>query len=77
MTVLDARMLERVMEAFQRSMRGLLKDVCRDFAQNYADAVCTFELPIDWFLSLGRSFTQAEYSNWKVVGWIESLNDLL
>ena len=77
MTVLDARTLERVMEEFQRSMRGLLKDVCRDFAQNYADAVCTFELPIDWFLSLGRSFTQAEYSNWKVVGWIESLNDLL
>lgn len=77
MTVLDARMLERLMDEFQRSMRGLLKDVCRDFTSNYAEAVCTFELPIDWFLSLGRSFPQAEYSNWKVVGWIESLNDLL
>ncbi|MCC6965471.1 MAG: hypothetical protein IT391_04205 [Nitrospira sp.] len=77
MTVLDARILERLMEAFQQSMRGLLKDVCRDFTRNYADATCTFDLPIDWFLSLGHSFTQAEYSNWKVVGWIESLNDLL
>ena len=73
MTVLNARMLERLMEQFRRSMQGLLKDVCRDFTQNYADAVCTFELPIDWF----RSLPQAEYSNWKVVGWIESLNDLL
>lgn len=77
MTVLDARMLERLMKEFQRSMRGLLKDVCRDFTRNYADATCTFELPMDWFLALGQSFTQAEYSNWKVVGWIESLNDLL
>lgn len=77
MTVLDARMLERLMQEFQQSMRRLLKDVCRDFTRNYADAVRAFELPIDWFLLLGQSFTMAEYSNWKVVGWIESLNDLL
>jgi HEXXH motif-containing protein len=77
MTIFDTRILERLMEEFQRSMRGLLKDVCRDFERNYADAVCTFDLPIEWFLRLGQSFTQAEYSNWKVVGWIESLNDLL
>ncbi|HPV84049.1 MAG TPA: HEXXH motif-containing putative peptide modification protein [Nitrospira sp.] len=77
MTVLDARILERLMEELQQSMRGLLKDVCRDFTRNYAEATRTFALPIDWFLSLGQSLTQAEYSNWKVVGWIESLNDLL
>ena len=77
MTVLDAHMLERLMEEFRRSMQGLLTEVCRDFTKNYADAVSTFQLPIDWFLSLGRSFPPAEFSNWKVVGWIESLNDLL
>ncbi len=77
MPLLDTRMLERLVEQFQRSMSGLLKDVCRDLARNYADATCTFDLPIEWFCVLGRSFTQAEYSNWKVVGWIESLNDLL
>jgi HEXXH motif-containing protein len=77
MTVLDPRVLERLMEEFQQSMRGLLKDLCRDFDRNYADTARAFELPIDWFLSLGQSFTQAELSNWKVVGWIESLNDLL
>jgi HEXXH motif-containing protein len=77
MTLLDARVLERLMEEFQHSMRGLLKDICRDFERNYADATCMFELPIEWFRKLGHSFTQNEYSNWKVVGWIESLNDLL
>ena len=77
MTVLDVGGLERLIQEFQQSMRRLLKDVCRDFTRNYADALRTFELPIDWFLLLGQSFTQAEYSNWKVVGWIESLNDLL
>ena len=77
MALLDTRILERLMAEFQRSMRGLLKDVCRDFERNYADATCAFDVPVEWFLVLGRSFTQAEYSNWKVVGWIESLNDLL
>ncbi len=77
MTLLDTRMLERLMDEFQRSMRGLLKDVCRDFERNYADATGTFDVPIEWFLVLGRSFTQDDYSSWRVVGWIESLNDLL
>lgn len=77
MTVLDAPILERLMSEFRRSMRGLLTDVCQDFEQHYADAVRTFELPIDWFRRLEQSFTSAEYSNGKVVGWIESLNDLL
>lgn len=58
-------------------MRGLLKDLCRDFERNYAEASRTFQLPIEWFRTLERSLTPAEYGNWKVVGWIESLNDLL
>jgi hypothetical protein len=58
-------------------MRGLLKEVCQDLERNYADAVCTFGLPLDWFRTLGQSLESEDYSNWKVVGWIESLNDLL
>jgi len=77
MTVLDARILDRLMEEFHRSMRGLLKDLCRDFEQNYAEAVVTFELPIEWFRTFERSLALADYAHWKVVGWIESLNDLL
>ncbi len=77
MTLLDARVLEQLISEFRRSMRGLLKEVCQDFERNYADAACTFGLPIDWFRTLGQSFTSEDYSNGKVVGWIESLNDLL
>ena len=77
MTLLDARFLERLMLEFHRSMRGLLKDVCLDFEQNYVEVSRTFELPIEWFRTIERSLTPVEYGNWKVVGWIESLNDLL
>ncbi len=77
MTLLDARVLEQLISEFRRSMRGLLKEVCQDFERNYADAACTFGLSIDWFRTLGQSFTSEDYSNGKVVGWIESLNDLL
>ena len=77
-TLLTAGILERLMEAFQQSMQKLLKDLCRDFERNYAAYACSaLGLPIDWFRRFGRSFTTSEYSNWKVVGWIESLNDLL
>lgn len=77
MTMLTVGILERVMTAFQQSMRTLLTDLCRDFERNYAADACALGLQIDWFRVLGRSFTTADYSHWKVVGWIESLNDLL
>ncbi len=77
MTVLTVGILERLMEEFQHSMHRLLKDLCRDFEQNYAADAGALGLKIDWFRMLGRSFTTADYSHWKVVGWIESLNDLL
>ena len=77
MTLLDVRFLERLMAEFCRSMRRLLKDLCRDFERNYAESAHTLHLPIGWFRLIERSLTPAEFGNWKVVGWIESLNDLL
>ena len=77
MTLFDARFLEGLMSEFRRSMHGLLKDLCRDFERNYAEAAHILRLPIEWFRAIERSLTPAELSNWKVVGWIESLNDLL
>ncbi len=77
MALLTVEILERLMEEFQHSMRRLLKDLCRDFERNYAADVYALGLPLDWFRLLARSFTTAEYGHWKVVGWIESLNDLL
>ncbi|MBS0172239.1 MAG: hypothetical protein JSR62_17985 [Nitrospira sp.] len=77
MTILAVGILERLMGEFQRSMRKLLTDLCRDFERHYAVDACVLGLETDWFRMLGRSFTTADYRHWKVVGWIESLNDLL
>lgn len=77
MRVMDARFLTGLMVEFRGSMRGLLKDLCRDFEHNYAEAAQALDLPMGWFRTIERSLTHAELSNWKVVGWIESLNDLL
>jgi hypothetical protein len=38
MRVMDARFLTGLMVEFRGSMRGLLKDLCRDFERNYAEA---------------------------------------
>ncbi|MBA2486571.1 MAG: hypothetical protein H0V35_10830 [Nitrospira sp.] len=77
MRLMDTRFLERLTSEFRRSMHGLLKDLCRDFERNYAEESRTFQLPVKLFQAIERSLTPAEYANWKVVGWIESLNDLL
>ena len=77
MPLLDVRGLEELMLEFRGSMRGLLRDLCRDFERNYAEPARTLHLPIEWFRMIERSLGQAEFSHWKVVGWIESLNDLL
>ena len=37
------------MSDFVGSMRGLLRDLCRDFERNYAEPAHTLHLPIEWF----------------------------
>ena len=75
-TLLTAGILERLMEAFQQSMQKLLKDLV-EILNGTMRPMPARHLPIDWFRRLWAPFTTSEYSNWKVVGWIESLNDLL
>jgi HEXXH motif-containing protein len=77
MSLLNVRSVERLTLAFRGSMRRLLRDLCRDFERNYTEPARTLRLPIEWFRMIERSLMQAEFSHWKVVGWIESLNDLL
>lgn len=77
MTLMDAGFLKRLTVEFRKSMRNLLKDLCRDFERNYLESAQALHLPLAWFREIERSLTPAELSNWKVVGWIESLNDLV
>jgi HEXXH motif-containing protein len=77
MRLLDARPLDRMKTEFHRSMRNLLRNICRDFERNYAESVEVFRLPIQWYRQLAGSWTLQEFGDAKIVGWIECLNDLL
>jgi HEXXH motif-containing protein len=77
MSLLDTEALRRLQAEFRQSMRKLLMDLCQDIDGEYSDLAERLELPVAYFRFLVPSFNQESYSNWKVVGWIEALNDLL
>lgn len=77
MPLCDTGALSPLLSEFRRSMKRLLADLCDDLEQNYPEAVEQLGLPIEFFRLLGRSLRVEDYSGWKVVGWIEALNDLV
>ncbi len=77
MSLLDAAALGRLQHEFRRSMRKLLADLCADLDHEYAGLAESLKLPIGYFRFLSHAFPPAAYSNWKLVGWIETLNDLV
>jgi hypothetical protein len=58
-------------------MQGLLFDLCDELAGRYRDQARRFHLAPDYFRSVGQALKQEHFSHWKVVGWIEELNDLV
>lgn len=58
-------------------MRRLHADLCRELRTDYVDLTQELRLPTDFFHSLRSALALRSYSNWKVVGWLETLNDLL
>ena len=77
MLVLELQPLAQLTGEFRLSMRRLLQDLCRELQADYSDLASRFELPVGFFQLLGQSLNVETYSNWKVVGWIETLNDLV
>ncbi|MBX3235354.1 MAG: hypothetical protein KF814_04310 [Nitrospiraceae bacterium] len=77
MRPLDQPVLEQLMQQLRGSMRSLLFDLCRDFSSSYPGDAKRLGLPIDWFQNLVRALPLKVFNHWKIVGWIESLNDLL
>lgn len=77
MTLFDFPALIRLRSEFRQSMRTLLSDLCRDIDDQYADLASATDLPVSYFRFLAQSFKPEHYSNWKVVGWIEAINDLV
>ena len=77
MPLLELPLLTRLTDEFRLSMRRLLQDLCRELQADYPDLASRYDLPVGLFQLLSRSLTVESYSNWKVAGWIESLNDLV
>lgn len=77
MPLLDAPWLARLQEEFRLSMRRLLDDLCLELESQYADVAKSLALPVAYFRFLRQSLEQDSYAHWKVVGWIETLNDLV
>jgi HEXXH motif-containing protein len=76
MSLLDAAALGRLHNEFRRSMRKLLVDLCADL-DHYSGLAERLRVPTRYFRFLTHAFPGAAYSNWKVAGWIEALNDLV
>ena len=77
MPLLDAPLLARLQEEFRLSMKRLLGDLCLDLESQYADVAKSLALPVAYFRFLGQALEPGMYVHWKVVGWIEALNDLV
>jgi HEXXH motif-containing protein len=77
MPLLDVSSLVRLQEEFRLSMKRLLGDLCLDLESQYADVAKSLALPVAYFRFLGQALERDAYSHWKVVGWIEALNDLV
>ena len=57
-------------------MRRLLQDLCRELQSDHVN-VEELDLPVAFFQRLSQALSLESYSHWKVVGWIEALNDLV
>jgi len=77
MLLLDVTLLARLQEEFRLSMKRLLSDLCLDLESQYADVAKSLALPVAYFRFLGQALERDAYAHWKVVGWIEALNDLV
>ena len=77
MPLLDSHLLTRLTDEFRLSMRRLLQDLCGDLQADYGVLSSRLGLPIGLFEMLSRSMKIEAYSNWKGVGWVETLNDLV
>jgi len=77
MSLLDAAAIKRLQIEFCQSMRSLLIGLCRDIERHYAELAARLDLPAPYFRFLAYRFDRAAFANWKVVGWIEALNDLV
>ena len=72
-----APFLSSLLEEFRAAMRRLLTDLCDELDGPYRQSSRSLRVPTAFMRVVGASLAREEFSNWKVVGWIEELNDLV
>lgn len=77
MLLLNSQRLAQLQDEFRLSMQRLFVDLCRELHADHADLAGELGIPTGFFDRLRSSLKLRIYSNWKVVGWIETLNDLV
>ena len=73
----DDTALSALQDEFRSSMRRLLFDLCDELDTRYRDQARSLHLAPDYFRAVGQALKLEHFSHWKVVGWIEELNDLV
>ncbi|MGH7259255.1 MAG: aKG-HExxH-type peptide beta-hydroxylase [Nitrospiraceae bacterium] len=69
--------LAALQDEFRASMRRLLFDLCDELDGRYRNQARFLHLAPDHFRAVGQALKPEHFSHWKVVGWVEELNDLV
>jgi HEXXH motif-containing protein len=77
MPLFDEPFLLSLMKEFRLSMKGLLSDLCDELEQRYPQAAARLRLPVELIRLVGGTISPDHYSHWRIVGWIETVNDLV
>ena len=73
----DAPFLSSLLQELRTTMRHLLTGLCDELAGPYRQSSQRLRIPIEFLRAVGASLPYEKFSNWKVAGWIEELNDLV
>jgi HEXXH motif-containing protein len=73
----DPDQIDSLLSEFRRSMRRLLPDLCDELEGRYRRQTAALGLAPAFFRAVGWTLKPEDFSHWKVVGWIEELNDLV
>ncbi len=73
----DPMFLSERLSELARDVRRLLLGLCADLADRYAAPAATLGLPVDYLRWLADVVKPEDWAGWKLVGWVEELNDLV
>lgn len=77
LSLFDIPALRTLLQAFRSSMRTLLFDLCDELETQRCKSPFPTGAPPDFFRLVAETIDREHFDHWKVVGWIEGLNDLV